>query len=155
MKSYQLKFFTEYYQFYIQDATTKAATDSEIFWTTQASEDKMAVEEGLLGISVAKYAEINVQVNVHPQQQTVFSLQDYEHIVEASIDVPSGVLQVLDCTGMEVQLEINVTPGIYTVRSNSANLSTVQSNVGNDFYVIDIYPSPKKERTVLKKYEAK
>jgi hypothetical protein len=53
---------------------------------------------------------------------------------------------------MQVQVEINVTPSIYTVRNNSANLSTVQGDVGNDFYVMDIYPSPKKERTVIKKY---
>ncbi len=152
-KSYDLKFFTEYYQFYIQDKNTKSSTDSNIFWTPQASEDKMAVENGLLGISVAKYAEINVQVNIHPQQQTVFNLQDYEHVVEASIDVPSGVLQVLDCTAMQLQLEINVTPGIYTVRSSSANLKTVQGDVGNDFYVIDIFPSEKIERRVLKKYQ--
>jgi hypothetical protein len=145
IKSYNLKFFTEYYQFYIQDKKTKASTDSEIFWTSQASEDKIAVEEGLLGISVAKYAEIIVQVNIHPQAQTFFNLQDYDHIVEASINSPSGILQVLDCTAMQLQLEINVTPGIYTVRSSSANLKTVQGDVGNDFYVIDIYPSEKIE----------
>jgi hypothetical protein len=154
-KSYNLKFFTEYYQFYIQDATTKASTDSEIFWTAQASEDKMAVEEGLLGISVAKYAEIQVQVNIHQQKQNIFNLQDYNHIVEASIDAPSGILQILNCTGMEKQLELTVIPGTYIVRSSSANLSTVQNDTGNDFYVIDIYPSEKKERTVLKKYEPK
>jgi hypothetical protein len=152
-ESYNLKFFTEYYQFYIQDATTKASTDSDIFWTAQASEDKMAVEEWLLGISVAKYAVIDVKINMHWQTQTIFNLQNYDHIVEASVDVPSGVLQVLDCTTMQLQLEINVTPGIYTVRSNSANLSTVQGDTGNDFYVIDIYPSEKKERTVIKKYK--
>jgi hypothetical protein len=154
-ESYNLKFFTEYYQFYIQDATTKASTDSDIFWTAQASEDKMAAEEGLLGISVAKYAEINVQVNVHQQQKNIFSLEDYDHIVEASIDVPSGSLQILNCTGMEKQLELTVAPGTYTVRSSSANLKAVQGDEGNDFYVIDIYPSYKKERTVLKKYESK
>jgi hypothetical protein len=154
-ESYNLKFFTEYYQFYIQDATTKASTDSDIFWTAQASEDKMAVEEGLLGISVAKYAEIQVQINMHQQQKNIFNLQDYDHVVEASIDLPSGMLQVLNCTGMEKQLEVNVSPGSYTVRSSSANLKTVQGDTGDDFYVIDIYPSEKKERTVLKKYESK
>jgi hypothetical protein len=154
-KSHNLKFFTEYYQFYIQDATAKASTDSDIFWTAHATEDKMAVEEGLLGISVAKYAEIQVQINIHQQKQNIFNLQDYDHIVEASIDVPSGILQILNCTGMEKQVEINVSPGIYTVRSSSANLKTVQGDTGDDFYMIDIYPSDKKERTVLKKYEPK
>jgi hypothetical protein len=56
---------------------------------------------------------------------------------------------------MEKQLELTVAPGTYTVRSSSANLKTVQSDAVNDFYVIDIYPSEKKERIVLKKYEPK
>jgi hypothetical protein len=150
---YSLKFFTEYYQFYIRDKNSKAKTDSDIFWTAEASEDKMAVEEGLLGISVAKYAEINVQVNIHPQEQPVFNLQAYGHIVEASIEVPSGVLQILNCTAMELQVEINIAPGTYTVRASSANLSTVKADTGNDFYVIDIYPSLKKERAVIKNFQ--
>ncbi len=115
----------------------------------------MAVEEGLLGISVAKYAELNVQVNIHQQKKNIFRLQDYDYIVEASINVPSGLLLVLNCTGMEKQLELTVTPGTYTVRSSSANLSAVQDDEGKDFYVIDIYPSGKIGRTVIKKYETK
>jgi hypothetical protein len=153
VKNYPLQFFTEYYQFYIRDKNTQASADSEIFWTPQASEDKMAVEEGLLGISVAKYAEIKVLVNVHQQKHNIFSLQNYDHIVESSIDIPSGILQILNCTGMQLQLQIELTPGTYTVRSSSANLTTVQGDEGDDFYVIDIYPSEKKERTVLKKYQ--
>jgi hypothetical protein len=151
-KSYHLTFFTEYYQFYIQDAASKASTDSDIFWTTQASEDKMAVEEGLLGISVAKYAVIQVQVNLH-EQQTNPGMEDYDHVVEASINVTSGTIQILNCTGMQQQLELMVSPGTYTVRSSSANLSTVHGDEGNDFYVIDIYPSAQKIRTVLKQYQ--
>jgi hypothetical protein len=151
-KSYSLEFFTEYYQFYLQDKNTKARTDSDTFWTTQAFEDRMAVEEGLLGISVAKYATIKLQVNFHPLKENTLSLAAYDHVVEASINAPSGILQILNCTSMVVQLEINVPHGSYTVRSSSACLQTVKADTGNDFYVIDIYPAEKTERTVLKKY---
>jgi hypothetical protein len=152
-KSYQLQFFTEYYQFYIKDKHTKASTDSDSFWTAQASEDKMAIEDGLLGISVAKYAKIRVQVNMHTQTP-VFDLdENYDHIVEAAINISSGIIQIADCTANEIQLELNVASGIYTVRSSSANLETVKGDEGDDYYVVDIYPSGKKERTVLKRYQ--
>jgi hypothetical protein len=153
VEKYQLKFFTEYYQFYIRDRDTKASTDSDNFWTAQASGDKMAVEDGLLGISVAKYAEIGVQVNRHKQEPVFDSDENYDHIVEAAIHVFSGIIQIADCTSNSIQLELNIEPGIYTVRSSSANLKTVKADEGDDYYVIDIYPSDKKERTVLKRYQ--
>jgi hypothetical protein len=150
---YYLQFFTEYYQFYIRDKHTKASTDSDSFWTVQASEDKMATEDGLLGISVAKYAEIRVQVNMYTQVPAFDLYENYDHIVEAAINISSGIIQIANCTSNEIQLELHVPPGIYTVRSSSANLKTVKADEGDDYYVIDIYPSGKKERTVLKRYQ--
>jgi hypothetical protein len=150
---YQLQFFTEYYQFYIRDKHTKASTDSDGFWTAKASEDKMAVEDGLLGISVAKYAEIRVQVNLHTQVPAFDLDENYDHIVEAAINISTGIIQIANCTSNEIELELNVAPGIYTVRTSSGNLKTVKGDEGDDYYVIDIYPSDKKERTVLKRYQ--
>lgn len=152
VNTYPLHFFTEYYQFYIKDATSTASTDSDVFWTTEASEDKLAVENGLLGISVAKYATVKVDINVYSKEPIIFTDDEFDHIVEASIEIISGELQVLDCTSMALQLNIELAPGIYTVRSKSANLKTVQGDTGEDFYVLDIYPSQKKERNVIKKY---
>lgn len=149
---YQLQFFTEYYQFYIRDKDTKASTDSDNFWTAQASEDKMAVEESLLGISVAKYAEIRVEVNLHKQAPAFESDENYDHIVEATINIFSGIIQIADCTSNSIQLELNIEPGMYTIRSSSANLKTVKGDEGDDYYVIDIYASAEKPRTVLKRY---
>jgi uncharacterized damage-inducible protein DinB len=151
MQSHSLHFFTEYYQFYVVDKSSPYKTDSDRFWTTEANEDRMAVEENLLGISVAKYAKIDVTVNLHDTKPKD-NFESYDHIVEASIALPTGVLQIKNCTDNEIQLELRLTPGIYTVRSCSAQLSTVEGDEGNDFYVLDIYPSDTRERTVLKKF---
>lgn len=151
-EKYSLKFFTEYYQFYLSDKDSKASTGSDNFWTLQASTDKMAVEEGLLGITVGKYAEIDVEVNVLASQNNQRSFDEYEHIVEASIEIPSGILQIKNCTGFEIELELNLTPRAYAVRSYSAKLSSIQGDVGDDFYVLEIWASEKIERKVLKQF---
>jgi hypothetical protein len=150
-EKYQLKFFTEYYQFYIADKESKATTDSDNFWTRQADADKMAVEAGLLGISVGKYGEIDVEVNVF-ESQTNRNFDEFEHIVEASIEIPSGVLLVKDCTGFEVQLALQLAPQTYAVRCYSAKLSSIQGDEGDDFYVIEIWAADKIERKVLKQF---
>jgi hypothetical protein len=152
MDKHKLKFFTEYYQFYILDKNSKAATDSDIFWTPQAGIDKIAVENGLLGITVGKYAEIDVEVNVLETQTSERNFDEFEHIAQASIDVPSGVLQIKDCTGFDTILELNLKPGTYAVRSYSANLSSIQSDSGDDYYLIEIWASEKIERKVLKQF---
>jgi hypothetical protein len=151
-EKYNLKFFTEYYQFYILDKDSKAATDSDKFWTPQASADRMAVEEGLLGITVGKYAEIDVEVNVLESQNNERNFDEFEHIAEASIDVTSGVLQIKNCTGFNIELELNLTPRTYTVRCYSVNLSSIKNDVGEDFYVIEIWASERIERKVLKQF---
>jgi hypothetical protein len=152
MNKHKLKFFTEYYQFYILDKDSKASTDSENFWTPQASADKMAVEEGLLGITVGKYAEIDIEVNVLESQNNERNFDEFEHIVEASIDVTSGILLVQNCTNFDTVLELNLAPQTYAVRCYSAKLSSINGDVGEDYYVIEIWDSKKIERKVLKQF---
>ncbi len=151
----KLKFFTEYYQFYILDKDSKAETDSKNFWTPQADVAKIAVEEGILGITVGKYAEIDVEVNVLETQKSQRNFDEFEHIVEASIDVPSGVLLIQNCTSFETILELNLAPQTYAVRCYSAKLSSIEGDVGDDFYVIEIWATEKFERKVLKQFTAK
>jgi hypothetical protein len=151
-EEYNLKFFTEYYQFYILDKNSKAETDSQNFWNPQADVAKIAVEEGILGITVGKYAEIEVEVNVLKSQNNERNFDEFEHIAEASVDVPSGVLQIKDCTGFDTILELNLTPGTYAVRCYSAKLSSIKGDVGDDFYVLEIWASEKIERKVLKQF---
>ena len=50
---FQLKFTTDYGQFYVNDKNANGNTNSDNFWTEQAFEDKLAVEDGVLGIGIA------------------------------------------------------------------------------------------------------
>ena len=60
MEQHKLSFFTEYYQFYILDSESEGKTDAPDFWNDEAGTRRLAIGEGLRGVTVAKYAEIKV-----------------------------------------------------------------------------------------------
>jgi hypothetical protein len=112
------------------------------------------VKEGILGITVSKYAEIDVEVNVLEMQNNQRNFDEFEHIVEVSIDVPSGVLQLKNCTNFDLKLELQLKPRTYAFRIYSAKLSSISNDLGEDYYVIEIWASEKIERKVLKQFMA-
>jgi hypothetical protein len=139
MQAYNLSFFTEYYQFYILDSETKSQTDGPDFWNDEAGENRLAVVEGLLGVTVGKYAEINVEVRVLEEKPQIFDYPD--HVVEASLRLPSGILQIKDCTAYDTELELNLEKGCYRVRVSSFKLYTLQNDQGDDYYLVEIWKS--------------
>jgi hypothetical protein len=148
---HHLSFFTEYYQFYIQDSQTISATDDASFWNNEAGENRLAVLNGLLGVTVAKYAEIKVNVSFLDEKPTQDT--DAEHIVEASIKINSGILEVRNCTNFDLELAQNLEKGTYRVRISSFKISTVVNDEGEDFYNVEIWKSRAAKTKVLKKYK--
>ena len=139
MKNYKLNFFTQYYQFYVFDSQTTSQTDDAGFWNDEAGKNRVAVLEGLLGVTVGKYATIDVEVQILTEKPSLIT--DAEHVVETSLRVPSGVLQVKDCTNYETQLELNLEKGCYRVRISSFKLSSIVSDQGDDYYTVQIWKS--------------
>jgi hypothetical protein len=150
MKTYDLKFWSEYYQFYILDALTKATTDANDFWCPEADERRLAIGEGLLGVTIGTYGNVNATLHVldkKPQENAAAN-----HIIEASINFISGKLEVRDCTGYETQLEINLEKENYRIRISSFGLETVLDDEGNDSYTIEIWKSKFAKPKLIKKY---
>jgi hypothetical protein len=149
---HQLSFFTEYYQFYIQDSQTTSQTDDANFWNTASETLRLAVVEGLLGVTVAQYAEIKVEVRV---LDSAPALTAADHIVEASLRLNSGVLEVKNCTNFETQLELLLPKGAYKIRVSSYQLATVVNDAeGNDYYIVEIWKGRFAKPKVLKKWGA-
>ncbi len=153
MQKHNLTFFTEYYQFYILDSETKSQTDDANFWNDEAGKLRLAVLEGLLGVTVGKYAEINVEVRVLEEKPSIFDYPD--HVVEASLRLPSGILQIKDCTGYDTELELKLEKGCYRVRISSFKLYTIQNDSGDDHYLVEIWKSRFAKPKVLVDYKRK
>ena len=149
---FRLNFHTSHHQFYIYDKDSAGDTGSDNFWTNVASNDRLAVEDGILGIGTECYGPVKAELHLLNHAPTNVILEDYDHIVEAGIEIKSGTIQVFDCPFSSIELEIEVIPGTYNVRIYSQNLASVDGDEGDDCYKIEIWPGNEMERVVIKRY---
>jgi hypothetical protein len=150
MKTHQLKFSSEYYQFYILDSQSEGKTDAPDFWNDEAGERKLAIGEGILGVTIATYGNVNAELKILDEKP--IENKKASHIIEASLKVASGKLQIRDCTGYDIQLETDVDKTDYRIRISSFNLETVVDDEGNDYYEIEIWKSKFAKPKMIKKY---
>lgn len=150
MKKIEFAFFTEYYQFYILDAETTAQTDSDDFWNEEAEYYRLAIEEGLLGVTTATYGEISGDFRFLDEEPALDDSAD--HIVEASLNLASGKLEVKNCTSFETKFTFDLDKGEYRVRVSSFNLDTANDELQQDKYVVDIWKSAFSAPKLIKEY---
>ncbi len=154
---HKLDFYTSYNQFYICDKNFRGDTGSDDFWTDDAFSDRLALEDGILGVGTASYGHIRAELDILNKANEELDVDQYDHIVEGGLVIESGVLQVLDCPNSEVELEVGVKPGTYRVKIYSSNLlsADIDENDGDDFYKIEIWPDSVMKREVLKRFSRK
>ncbi|MCX6316040.1 MAG: hypothetical protein NTW29_02015 [Bacteroidetes bacterium] len=150
MKSYKLSFWTSHHQFYIADGLSPFKTDSVDFWTTQAFEDKLATEEGIIGVGTACYGDVKADFDILDREPVDIDFSDCDHVVEASLNIRSGTLQIFPCISNESILDLRLDPNVYRVRVYSFNLTSVIGDNGDDYYKILIWPADFDVRKVLK-----
>lgn len=149
----ELKFRTYYGQFYISDKNSPGDTDSEYFWTDQAFEDKLAVEEGILGVSIGnEEGTVNCDFQILASKSSITEFNDFDHVVEASIKISSSVIQLLNCPDSHIEFETEIENGDYRVRAYSINLASASTENPNDSYKIEIWKENYSERRVLKRF---
>ena len=150
---FQLKFTTDYRQFYVNDKNANGNTSSDNFWTDQAFEDKLAVEDGVLGIGIANSEGlVDCTFEILNSKSSNNDFSEFDHVVEASLKIHSGVLQVIDCPFSEIEMEIKIEPGDYRIRVYSCNLKSAYNENPKDFYKIEIWKEVFSNRVVLKRY---
>jgi len=150
---YSLDFYTAYSQFYIRDKNAIGDTGSDTFWTTDAFNDRLAIEDGILGVGTECYGPVKGELYLLSVARDNIEMDKYDHIVEAGIEIKSGLLQIVDCPSSIVAIEINIEPGFYRARIYSSNLASVDGDEGDDFYKIEIWPDFIQERKILKRYK--
>jgi len=154
MKSY-LKFTTDYGQFYLNDKNANGSTGSKNFWTVRASADKLAVEDGILGISIANNdGKVECEFEILNSKSSIENFSCFDHVVEASLKIHSGILQILDCPNSEIEMETEIENGEYRVRVYSINLKSAYEENPKDSYKIEMWKEVYSERNVLKKFQS-
>ncbi|MBN8686678.1 MAG: hypothetical protein J0M10_06660 [Chitinophagales bacterium] len=147
-----LDFYTQYSQFYILDKGSPQRTDSDQFWTEEASKDRLAIEEGVLGVGTQCYGPVKATVVIRESENQNFDILKYDHIVEGSLQIKSGTIQIVDCPTSSIEFQTDIPIGDYRVRVYSLNLNSVVGDEGNDSYEIEIWPGKLNLRKVIKRY---
>jgi hypothetical protein len=90
-----------------------------------------------------------VDVEIH-DAEPAYNPDDWDHIAEASLDLPTGQLQVAEVNGTMV--EFTVAPGSYRVRSFRGGCGTIDEPGWEGFghYVLVLWPAPHAEVRVIK-----
>ena len=149
-----LKFVTDYRQFYLNDKNANGNTGSENFWSESAFADKLAIEDGVLGIGIENdEGKVECEFEILNSKSLIDNFSDFDHVVEASLKIHSGILQIIDCPHSEVEMETEIENGEYRVRVYSINLKTAYEENPSDTYKIEMWKEAYSDRKVLKRFE--
>jgi hypothetical protein len=104
-------------------------------------------------IQPARNMTVAVDVEVTDVSPTL-APDNWDHIAEASIELPSGRLEIHECTGGSIDV-LPVSPGAYRVRAYFGGLDTLSDDGldGDDRYRIVLWPAPFAPIEILKQYE--
>jgi hypothetical protein len=138
-EKYEFELFADYHQFYLQDE--QADGDLSDSWTEQATTDLFALTLGTIGIGTASNRDVPVTVEVH-NSEPENDFDEWDRIIECSIDVPSGKIVVAGCTDyFPDAARISVEPGVYQARVFYGELDDLSEYDcgGNDKYKIALW----------------
>jgi hypothetical protein len=127
----ELRLFADYFQVHVMDEN--AEDDLSEAWTEEAVADAIAVAEQTLGIGTD--VNMHVAVTVELLDSRPGDDQDtFDHVVEASIEVPSGRIAILGCTDyLPDAARLDVPVGFVRIRASRSNLAKV-CQPGEDGY---------------------
>jgi hypothetical protein len=140
--------FADYHQFYLWDAGMDPQAPED--YTDADIQRRMKTGEHVVVIQPARNMTVPVEVEIHDAEPS-FDRDDWDHIAEASLHLPTGQLQVHECTGGSVA-EFRVAPGWYRVRSFHGGFDTIDESglKGDDHYLVVLWPATPSELVVIK-----
>jgi len=150
---YNLDFFTQYGQFYIVDQGTIGDSSETEFWSNEALNDRLAYDEGILGVQIENdFTTVKGELIILNGPNPTIDASA-EHIVEASIAVKSGIMEIQDCPTSSVELAIPLDKDVYRVRVSSYLISEPYlKNTPQDYYKIEIWKEAHSPRKVIKQF---
>ena len=143
--------FADYRQFYLWDRDMACEAPTE--YTDEDVRRRIKVGSHVVVIQPARDTTVPVAVEVHDSDPG-FAPAEWDHIAEASLHLPTGRLQVHECTGGPAA-DFKVEPGWYRVRSFSGGLAAIDESgmTGGDHYLEVLWQVSETEVRVIKQWE--
>ncbi|MCB9850717.1 MAG: hypothetical protein H6817_08430 [Phycisphaerales bacterium] len=147
-RDYQV--FAEYSQFYIWDIGIDPGAPCD--YDDEDCSRRVKVAEQCVVIMPERDDTVPVQFEVRPDEPQRDD-DAWDHVVECSIDLPTGRLQISTVSCGDVA-NWRVPPGSYRVRASFGKLGEVDANRldGNDHYRVVLWPGDAIALTVLKQW---
>ena len=150
-KTRSYRIFADYFQFYLWDHEAQPA--APIDYEDIDNRNRLKVDEHI----VVVLPERNTTV---PASLEVFEIQPdldekaFDHVAEASLELPSGRLEVHECCGGSIDV-LTLGVGPYRVRVCFTGLNTLSEDGldGEDHYSIMLWPAPMAPLAVIKQFE--
>jgi hypothetical protein len=157
----EIRLYASHHQFYVQDGKPHGSPDAPTFWTKEASDNRLAIGDGLLGIGTGTYGFVKIRVEQH-ESEPLLDLDQWDHVTECDLEVRTNLLLINGCLERS-GLFFKVEPGSYCVRACHANLAQSEQEVPRgwsgdfgDWYLVQFWPSKRlglrirKRRTVTR-----
>ncbi len=142
--------FADYFQFYLWDHEENP--DPPIDYTDEDTVHRIKQAPFVVVVQPERNMIVPVDVEiVRERPEPAFDVWD--HVAEASLMLPSGKLEIHQCTGGSIDI-LTVPAGTYRVRAYYGGLGTLSDDGldGDDHYRIVLWPAPFADLAVLKQY---
>lgn len=148
MTSKSLSLFADYFQFYLWDAGMNPRAPQH--YAPPDLERRIKTGPNVVAIVTARNMTVPVTVEIL-EIEPPLAINDWDHVAEASLDLPTGHLQLHEC-GTAAVADFEVAPGWYRVRSCQGSLDSIDRTglEGNDRYHLMLWPASYAEVRVLK-----
>jgi len=148
-QKYSFEVYADHYTFYIEDITLSHSFDKNLL----ISGDIVDAWSGIIMVKTACYDTVPIEVIIQNNKPDNESFAEWDHVAEASIEIPSGNLYLVEpMTDYNKNKLICVIPGWYRARIHWAGISNVQDKkkLGEEYYKIIFWPEEYKPIQVLK-----
>lgn len=142
MQTFEFRVFADYNQFYLHDAEANLEVgdfSDEDIARMLIARPRLVVVEPLRNNTVP----VHLAIALAPPAN---ASDDWDHVVECSLEITSGQLAVSELGG-NVVMNAKVQPGWYRVRAQFRGLGTLSADGlrGQDEYHLVLWKQPKKE----------
>jgi hypothetical protein len=150
MQKQSFNLFADYHQFYLWDEAVSPDAPSD--YTDDDIARRLKAAPHVVVVQPVRAMTVPVTVEVH-DTEPAFDQSAWDHIAECSLELPSGRLQIHECTGGSVG-RFSVSPGVYRVRAFFGKLGSLDEDQleGDDHYSVVLWPAPASELRVLKQW---
>src|SRR5215216_2363542 len=126
--------FVDYHQFYLMDAEEEPFAPED--WTNEDVQRRIKAEKHIIVIQPERNMTVPVDLEIVDSAPDE-DFENWDHIAEASLDLPSGKLQIEECCG-ETKDILVLPSGLYKIRAFYGDLNKLSFDglEGEDHYKI-------------------